>query len=299
MHKEQPISSLTLKSYAKINLFLRIHGQRPDGYHEIETVFQTIGLYDTIILTRRTDHKIRIICADPLVPADKRNLCHKAAWLLQQTLPGPQGITIEIKKRIPVGAGLGGGSSNAAITLLGLNTLWQAACSTKKLLALAEKLGADVPFFLRGGTAYATGKGEKITFLRPAGRKWVVLVYPNIAISTAWAYKNLKLDLTRQKKNTKIKCLQNKGFLYFSGVHGNDFEPLIFENFPAIRFLQKRLGALGAQVARLSGSGSSVFGVFNRRLAAERVFSILHREYPQVYLAQFEAAYPRHKSAFN
>jgi 4-diphosphocytidyl-2-C-methyl-D-erythritol kinase len=285
--------ALHLASYAKINLFLRILARRPDGYHTIETLFQTITLHDDIQLTPRSDRTVRISCTHPQVPVDERNLCHRAARLLQQATGCGQGVDITIIKRIPVGAGLGGGSSNAAITLLGLNRLWETGLEFAQLVPLAGQLGSDIPFFLKGGTAFATGRGEVITWLPDWRGAWVVVVYPGFPISTAWAYKNLNLGLTKRKKRFKIIRLQHNCDFSCTEKYGNDFEPLVFEKYPALQACRERLAGLGARTALLSGSGSSLYGVFPSRATALSAAAVLGREQPEagIFPARFTGAY--------
>ncbi|MCX5710525.1 MAG: 4-(cytidine 5'-diphospho)-2-C-methyl-D-erythritol kinase [Candidatus Omnitrophica bacterium] len=201
---------MILKSYAKLNLFLQVFKrQRKDSYHNLITLFERIDLFDSITLKKRADSKIRVICSDRNVPSGKSNLCFRAASLLQDTCGVDKGVDIIIKKRIPVGAGLGGGSSNAAATLLGLNKLWGLDLSLSRLVSLSGKIGSDVPFFIYNVPfALGTSRGDKIY---PLGnmkkvRLWHLLVVPNIHVSTPLIYR--KFDqfsgLTRPVYNVKI-----------------------------------------------------------------------------------------------
>src|SRR5713101_267279 len=179
---------LALKSYAKINLGLRILRKREDGYHDIETVFHRVNIFDEIELS--TWVGISLTCNNREVPANDNNLCVRAATLLGETYGVGEGVHIQLTKCIPIGAGLGGGSSDAASTLLGLNLFWNLNLGKEKLAPLALELGADVPYFLNEGSAYATGRGEKLEYLDVDVPHWILIVYPNIHISTAWAFKN-------------------------------------------------------------------------------------------------------------
>ncbi len=252
-----------VKACAKINIGLRILGKRPDGYHELETIFQSVDLCDEIRVTPSVQG-IRVSTTDPAVPEGPENICYRAAQLLLEASGAHKGCTIHIQKKIPTGAGLGGGSSDAAATLLALNTLWKTQLSDIQLLKLALRLGADVPFFLHPGTAIAYGIGEKLDWF-PTPWDFVGLVlYPKIPISTKWAYQNLKLDLTNAKKyikldRSKVKRLFLREWpLFFK----NDFEPLLLGHYPALRDIQNRLFRAGASFVSLSGSGSALFGLF-------------------------------------
>jgi 4-diphosphocytidyl-2-C-methyl-D-erythritol kinase len=279
---------LVLKSYAKINLCLYVKGKRPDNYHEIETIFQTVDLYDEITLKIRKDSRITIQCNNPAVPATDENLCYQAAQVMQSFGAGPPpGVDISLAKKIPIGAGLGGGSSNAAAVLKGLNWLWELKVPETELFKAGIRLGADVPFFIKGGTAYATGKGEKLTFLENPFNLWALIAYPALQISTAWAYKNLKLDLTRTGRNIKLSCFQNRDLKKFRSLCTNDFESLIFDNFPKVKSLKEELMTLGANCALLSGSGSAVFGLFTDQTAAQKAGQILNSPPVIVFLARF------------
>lgn len=279
---------MVLKSYAKLNLGLAIKGKRPDNYHEIETVFQTVDLYDDILLRKREQAGITIQCSDPEVPATEDNLCCRAAALIRSLLPAPRpGVHIILTKKIPAGAGLGGGSSNAATVLKGLNRLWGLGRTDRELLALGAQLGADVPFFIKGGTAHATGIGDKLTFFKNPFNLWALIAYPGLKISTAWAYKNLKLDLTKTGRKINLSCFQIKDLKKFWSFCTNDFEKLIFENFPKVKNLKEKLMALGAGCASLSGSGSAVFGLFADADKA-RAASCRLADYPgPVFLVRF------------
>ena len=178
---------LIIRAYAKINLGLRILRKRADGYHDIETIFYRIQPYDEIVL--ELSHGISLVCNNSELPTDEGNLCVRAAGMLQQHYDIIERVHISLKKSIPVGAGLGGGSSDAASVLTGLVELWKLPASENDLRSFAVQLGSDVPYFLEPGTAYGTGRGEKLDYFDFDFPYWIVLVYPNIHISTAWAYR--------------------------------------------------------------------------------------------------------------
>lgn len=271
------MDSLCLPAYAKINLGLSIKSKRADGFHEIETILQQIDLKDEIAIKLIERPEITFHCDAPGVPNDEANLCVRAATLLQQRQSVSLGADIILNKSIPVGAGLGGGSSNAAVTLLGLNKLWQLQLSTEELQHLASQLGSDVPFFIHGGAAIARGKGEQLEWFEPMFDFPILLVYPELAISTKWAYSQVNLDLTMTKKS--IKLLQFKDNKYnrvelFEGLE-NQFEQFVFKKYPILRIIKEDLSQSGAIFSSLSGSGSVLFGVFkneNQLLEARKLF---------------------------
>jgi 4-diphosphocytidyl-2-C-methyl-D-erythritol kinase len=255
-------SALLVRSFAKINLALAVLGKRPDGFHEIRTVFQSIDLHDRIEI--RPSSRLQLDCADlPGTPVES-NLVWKSAKALSESVPSCPGAHITLRKRIPAGAGLGGGSSNAAATLIGLTRFWGIDLPDGKLQTLAAGLGSDVPFFLQGGTALGTGRGEEIYPLPELPAAHLVVLYPGIHVSTAEAYGSLKLALTSQEAAHRIQgfCGRLRGDLdCLTGIF-NDFEASILPAYPAIAEAKAFLTSRGATVTLLSGSGSSVFGFF-------------------------------------
>ena len=256
---------LHVKAPAKINLFLRITGKRPDGYHELYTLMCPLALYDTLTLNAGGTG-IVVVCDHPGVPEDASNLAARSAHLFLETafagnaLP-ISGLTIHIDKKIPVGAGLGGGSSDAAAVLMALNDHFGQPLATRALMALGTRLGADVPFFILGVPALATGIGDRLEPF-PHLTPWTaLLVYPNEVVSTAWVYKNLNLRLTKEEK--KLSKFHFDGRLFNVNEHlVNDLEPVTERAFPVIRAIKRLLLAHGAAGAMMSGSGSTVFGLF-------------------------------------
>ncbi len=254
------MNTLVIPSPAKINLFLKVVGRRPDGYHEIITLLSRIGLFDTVVLAF-DQPSISVDCSHPRVPEDRSNLAYQAASLFFEALSTHDGVAIYIDKVIPVAAGLGGGSSNAAAVLMGLNQHYGLPFEGKELMEIALKVGADVPFFLFRHVAVARGIGENLQAYDEVPPLSVVLVYPRFGVSTAWVYKNLNLRLTNEGKNFKIVKLNQdlsriKDFLF------NDLEQVTIRKFPEIKNIKKALLDLGAQTALMSGSGPSVFGLF-------------------------------------
>ncbi|HNW59322.1 MAG TPA: 4-(cytidine 5'-diphospho)-2-C-methyl-D-erythritol kinase [bacterium] len=250
-------------AYAKINLGLRILGRREDGYHELETIFQQISVRDVLTVAAQPDG-IVVGCSDPAIPVDEGNLAWRAAALLRQRAGVTRGCNIQIQKNIPVGAGLGGGSSDAATTLMALNRIWELHWPLPQLMPLAAELGSDVPFFLLGGSALGRGRGEILTPLQIPQEWWGVLLYPNLPISTRWVYENATFNLTKSLKNSKFYSLTSFAErLSDWDLHlANDLEPVVFNRYPHLMELVEGFRRKGAFYARMSGSGSALFGLF-------------------------------------
>ena len=253
-------AGFSLPSFAKVNLSLRVLGRRGDGFHEIITVLQSVSLHDTLTF-EASDKGIELTCDDPDVPVDETNLITRAAEALRAEFRIADGARIELKKLIPIGGGLGGGSSNAAVTLIGLSRLWSLNVRVEELHGIVEGLGADVPFFLHGGTASATGIGTSIESLPDTILGPMIVVTPNTRVSTRQAYEDLKApsltsdDAERILLNYRFEAA-NPSFAV------NDFEKTVFAAFPEIANVKARLVELGAGMALMSGSGASVFGIF-------------------------------------
>jgi|SRR5882724_2220510 len=274
-------TSLTLPAFAKINLSLRVLGKRPDGYHEIQTVLQTISLHDTLRFTVTNAPHIVLACDDRRVLSGAENLVCRAAAALQQQFRSRQGAYIVLEKKIPVEAGLGGGSSDAAITLLALAHLWQTRATEDDLLEIAGSLGADVPFFFRGGTALGTGIGKDINALSDAGDKFLLVIKPNAGISTAAAYQALNApSLTSAEAKTILSSSQGGEFFdnLDSNAFQNDFEAVAFGLEPEIARAKASLIRAGARAALLAGSGSAVFGIFDGGDAQKRAIQTIELE---------------------
>ena len=256
---------MKLKSYGKINLGLRVLGVRPDGYHEIETILQTIDLHDDIELSPARGG-IRIRSSHALVPEDDTNLAWKSAQLLKESYGVQEGVDVTIRKVIPVGAGMGGGSSNAAVILMGVARMWGISLPDNELFSLAAEIGSDVPFFLRGGTALATGRGQDLEYFNPDwDQETFVLIYPHIEVSSAWAYKTVKLDLTHTGKYVNLKSLFDKGTFSQSGrtaLFANELEEGVNSRYPVVGRAKETLLSQGAVAAAMTGSGSAVYGLF-------------------------------------
>jgi 4-diphosphocytidyl-2-C-methyl-D-erythritol kinase len=269
---------LKLPSFAKINWTLRIFGKRPDGYHEVATVLQSISLCDELTFELREDREIVLMCDDPQIPVDESNLIVKAAKALQEN---DLGVDINLTKRIPTKGGLGGGSSNAAVTLLALNHLWRKNLENRDLMNIGKNLGADVPFFLIGGCAEASGIGTDLSPVADDPERHLIVITPTATVSTATAYTSLNRGSLTTSESASI--LSSSFARPVSGDSGqwslhNDFEVVIFEIEPEIRRAKHGLLDAGARGALLAGSGSSVFGIFDDEAARDRALGNLRTE---------------------
>ncbi|MCB9514829.1 MAG: 4-(cytidine 5'-diphospho)-2-C-methyl-D-erythritol kinase [Candidatus Krumholzibacteriia bacterium] len=264
---------------AKLNLGLEVLRRRPDGYHDIETLFQTVDWGDRLVFTRRPDKadlELRIT-GQPLAD-ETHNTARRAYALLRETRPGRLGgVRVDLDKRIPVGAGLGGGSSDGAAALLALNRLFGLDLDAATLGRLALELGSDVPFFLAGGTAIGRGRGERLEALPPLHRGAFLLVHPGFSVSTAWAYEHLRLGLTGHPYRISVE--QVKVYLSRFPVPGmvlkNRLEDVVFPAYPVLSDIVESLEEAGAVQALMSGSGATLFGTFRDREAAARAGVLL------------------------
>jgi 4-diphosphocytidyl-2-C-methyl-D-erythritol kinase len=261
----------SLKAPAKINWFLQILRKREDGYHDIRSVMQCVNLYDD--LTFENAGSIEVVC--DLGHPVHHNIVYKAASLLKKYASYGKGAKVVVKKNIPVGAGLGGGSSDAAYTLLGLNILWGLGMSDDELGSISAGIGSDIPFFFKGPSALVEGKGEKITPLKILSPVVLLLVKPQISVSTAWAYARFDLDnekLTKKPVDIKLFCqaLDKGDFTSLDMMLYNDFEDVVMSEYPVIREIKHRLLEMGAVISAMSGSGSTVFGVFRSKVEADK-----------------------------
>jgi 4-diphosphocytidyl-2-C-methyl-D-erythritol kinase len=258
------LSQNRFASPAKVNFGLRILGKRSDGYHAIQTLLQMCDLYDRLTFRANDEGNIRLRCTPSTLATDDRNLVVRAAKLLQYTMQVQQGVEIILNKYIPIAAGLGGGSSDAATTLLVLNRVWKLDCPLPTLHRLAAQLGSDVPFFLDGPTAVAEGRGEILSPISPSPPLTGILLNPGFGVSAAWAYgqfngQSLATDLTI---SSILQALKNQDLLLLAEVMVNDLEPGVVAAYPVIRQAQEALRAIGALVTFMSGSGPTVGGLF-------------------------------------
>jgi 4-diphosphocytidyl-2-C-methyl-D-erythritol kinase len=268
--------ALEKKSPGKVNLLLNILGKRPDGFHELETVMHPVNLFDAIRF-ERGGNGIQLTCDEPALPVDSKNLVRRAAEKFLEAAKMTGGVKIRLKKKIPLAAGLGGGSGNAATTLLALNELFDQPLSTAKLDELAASLGSDVPFFLQNRPALATGRGEKIQPLDffPALRgRAFLLIHPGFGISTPWAYQNLArfpkaLNGKQGRAQELISKLQSNDWPAVADGFYNSLEAPALEKYPVLALFQEFLRANGALAALMSGSGSTTFAIVENVNAGE------------------------------
>jgi len=279
---------MKLKSPAKLNLTLNITGKRSDGYHQIETIMQTISLADEVILTPSSG--VAIQTNMPYIPNDDRNIAYRAAKLFFEKARISGGVDIKINKKIPVGAGMGGGSSNAATVLYGLNAMHKSPFSKSQLEEIGLKLGADVPYFFTKGCCLATGLGEALTPIKSTARAWVVIVKPPFSISTKWAYQKLNpLFFKKSDATDKMAHALQSGNI--NGIADNLYN--IFELstslfYPQITNITNTLAKNGALGAAMTGSGSAVFGIFENTTAAQKCAAVVNKLYKTVFIAFFE-----------
>ena len=280
-------------SYAKLNLHLKVIKKRKDGFHEIETLFERIDLADRIILSPRPDKKIRIISSNPALPKDKSNLCYLSAKLLQDKLNIQNGVDIRIEKRIPIGAGLAGGSSNAATVFLGLNKLWRLGLSRSRLMIFSRELGCDIPFFIQEVSfALGRGRGDQIKPLNIPNmpKLWHLLIVPKVSVSTALIYRkwdNLKGKLSANRVS-KLQKISKKALLTTKGTSVkmltsildrgrlvkqdkllfNSLEAVTVRLYPQVNKVKKELQSSGLKSILMSGSGPAVFAIVSSRKEA-------------------------------
>ena len=278
---------LYVKAPAKINLTLDVLYKRQDNYHEVEMVMTTVDLADRIGLENRVDGLIKIFSADRFVPDDERNFAYQAAKLLKDTYGIKHGVSITIEKEIPIAAGLAGGSSDAAATLRGLNELWNLNLSLDTLAELGAKIGSDVSFCVYGGTALATGRGEKIQELPAPPACWVVLAKPKIGVSTAEIYGNLKVDQIKHP-NTKemLKAIKTNNYELMCRSIGNVLESVTFNLYPEVVTLKEQMQRFGADAVLMSGSGPTVFGLVDTEVRVNRIYNGLRGFCDEVYVVR-------------
>ena len=270
------MASLTIKSHAKVNVGLQIRNKRSDGFHNIHTIFQELELHDTISL-RLQDSGCNFTSNVSWLRNDVSNLCVRA-WEHLSKYYDIGGISIDLTKSIPAGSGLGGGSSNAASVIKGLVKLYKIDISKKELHSIAISLGADVSFFLDGGLQLGDGIGEKLTRLPGVINGVYLLIIPNFHISTDWAYKSYKNFLDEGRDQVNFAGFLNRDIVPFEFFE-NDFESIVVPAYPEIGKIKSRLESLGSQFASLSGSGSTVYGIFDDESgakSAESYFSSSH-----------------------
>ena len=276
----------TYKSYAKINLSLDVLGRMDNGYHQVKMVMQTVSLFDTITVETLPEKDIRISANLPFLPTGPENLAYKAAEMFFAETGIEGGAAINLNKHIPVGAGLAGGSSNCAVVLRALNRLYGAELSTHRLCTMGEKLGADVPYCILGGTRLAEGIGEQLSPLPRMPFCHILLVKPAFSISTKSVYEKIDSydDYRRPDTDQVINGLKSRNLQALAKGMGNVLEEVSLNDYPVLRELKEQLKEYGAVAAQMSGSGPTVFGIFTDRRKAEFAKNQLWGKYKTVYL---------------
>lgn len=272
---------MKMKAYAKINIALDAIGKREDNYHLLRMIMQTVDLYDVIDIEKINDSNISISCNKHYVPTDERNLAYKAAVLFRDEFNIKDGVKINIKKNIPVAAGMAGGSTNAAAVLVIMNKLFNVNASLEVLKEIGLKIGADVPYCIEGGTALCEGIGEIITPLKPFENKILVVLKPNFGVSTKEVYTNLDINKIRKHVNIEglIQAMENDDLDYVSKNMKNVLENVTLKKHTILKNIKEDMRKSGALGAMMSGSGPTVFAFFDDMLTAQRAFEFLKGKY--------------------
>lgn len=277
------------KASAKINLTLDVLRRREDGYHEVEMVMTTVDLSDRLSFSKTTDGKITIRSSAHFVPEDQRNLAYQAAALLQKRYNVSKGVSIHIDKKIPVAAGLAGGSADAAATLRGLNRLWNLHLSLDELASIATEIGSDVAFCVYGGTAVATGRGEKVQSIPAPPNCWVVLAKPNLSVSTGSIYTRLSSEQMGYRSTDKmVTAIQEQNYEEICRTTSNALESVTLNLHPEVRQLKEKMEDFGVDVARMSGSGPTVYGLVKNEFQAQRIYNALKGFCEEVYAVRLD-----------
>ena len=282
--------SIVLKSYGKINLGLDVLRRREDGYHEVRMIMQTVGLYDVLTMKKRKDDKIKMTCNLSFLPTDERNLVYKAVKLIKDKYHIKDGVEINLSKRIPVAAGMAGGSSNCAAALKGMNQLFDLGLSIDELCEIGVTLGADVPYCIWGGTVLSEGIGEKLSRVDAMPDCYILIAKPGISVSTAFVYKNLKLkELTKHPDiDGMLECLKEKDLTGICDRLENVLETVTVMEYPIIEKVKKHLMDQGAMGALMSGSGPTIFAIFRDKKTADNALESLRsiEDIKQAYLVR-------------
>ncbi|MBS5986638.1 4-(cytidine 5'-diphospho)-2-C-methyl-D-erythritol kinase [Clostridium paraputrificum] len=275
------------KAYGKVNITLDVVGKREDGYHLLKMIMQNIDIYDVITI-EKIESGIEITCNKPYVPTDERNLAYKAAKLFKDTFNITSGVSINIKKNIPVAAGLAGGSTDCAAVLKIMNKLFQVNADNEKLMELGVKLGADVPYCINGGTALCEGIGEVLTPLKPFKNHIIVLVKPPFGVSTKEVYKNFDLGRVKNHPETdKVITYMNEDNLYEVAKNmKNLLENVTLKKHKVISSIKSEMESLGAIKSMMSGSGPTVFAFFDDMMKAQRCYDEMKKKYNDTFITR-------------
>lgn len=285
------MDTITKKAYGKINLALDTIGKRPDGYHLVRMIMQTVGIYDVITISKTNTSGISLRTNRSDLPCDEHNLIYQAAKLLIDEFSIEEGVSIHLEKHIPVAAGMAGGSTDCAATLEGMNTLFSLGLSQEELMKRGVRLGADVPYCILGGTALAEGIGEVLTSLPDIPHCKVLLIKPNIDVSTKWVYTTLQWDKLKEHPDidSMIAALSKHSLPGVCDTLGNVLETVTIPAYPIIEDVKNTMLSLGAKNAMMSGSGPTVFGLFFDATIATKAFETCLDKFPdfQIELTDF------------
>lgn len=281
------MKKICLQAPAKINLGLSILGKLACGYHEVKFIFQQVSLFDRIYLKEIPEDEIRVFCNQQDVPLNQVNTVYQAAMLIKKTMKIKTGIVLNIEKNIPIAAGLGGGSADAAQTLLGLNRIWNLGLNTKDLIKFGLKIGMDVAYQLVGGTKLATHLGERFQNLPSLPKISLVLSNPGISVSTKWAYQHIDYSQIGKKQLEElILGIKERDILKIAQNLHNDFEFWVPNFCPAVLKIKKKMLQSGALGSIMSGSGPTVFGIFKNQKSAFKTAEVLKKDYPKTYVVE-------------
>lgn len=275
------------KAPAKINLGLDVLGKRADGYHELEMVMSSVDLADRLIMEELEEDKIIIETNKAFLPIDKRNNVYQAASIVKKRYGINKGILIRITKNIPVAAGLGGGSTDCAAALRGMDRLWQLGLTIPELIDIGMEVGTDVPYCIYGTTAFISGKGEKVTPLRPMPQCWVVLVKPRLSVSTGKIFQEVDLDQLHHPDIQELSdAILAEDYQRMIAAMGNSLESITIPKHPVVQQIKERMMKYGADVALMTGSGPTVFALCQKYSRAQRVYNALKGFCEEVYLVR-------------
>lgn len=282
------MDKINVKALAKINLGLDVVRKREDGYHEVRMIMQTIHLYDQLLITKKKEHGISITANLDFLPTDESNLIYKAAKLLQDNYEMKEGVSVKLQKYIPIAAGMAGGSTDAAAVLYGMNELFHLGIKRQKLMELGVQIGADVPYCLMRGTALAEGIGEKLKSLPPVPKCPVLIAKPGIGVSTKYVYENLKLDEHTKHPDiyAQVAAIRKHDLKGITAHMGNLLETVTIPKYPVIDEIKRCMMESGALASMMSGSGPTVFGLFEDEHTAQNAYSQIKQSNlaKQVYL---------------
>ena len=270
------------RAYSKINLTIEVFNKRPDGYHEVSMLMQSVRLWDDVRIVAAQTPEIHVSCNVPFLKADEKNIAYRAAKLMQDRFSIPQGVLIELGKQIPIAAGLAGGSADAAAVIRGMNRLFRLNLSAAKMMQIGEEIGSDVPFCVIGGTCLATGRGEKVQRVKPMPDAHIVLVKPNFGISTPWAYEHFDQGAVtkRPDEGKMLAAIERRDLAAVGQELVNMLEPAAIQEYPIIAQIKDDLLHMGAAGAAMSGSGPTVFGLFSRYDQARAAVRFCKGKYP-------------------